>query len=762
MKLLLIILCGVVLPSYAQKVLTGKVVDESNKSVPSATIQVLTTDSAFVSGEVTDNDGNFRIKTLDAGNYILAVSCIGYTKSYINFEMPVTDYMMPMIVLRDDNVLLDAVTVTGSSFIQKDNHLLVIPDKQSVKHAFSGYDLLHNLMIPGLQVDRKEKKVTAITGEATLYINGVKAEMREVENLKPEDIKQVEYYTLPVTGSFVGDNAAINYITKVHQTGGYVTLDGTQNIGYTKGNYNLGAKISDKNMTYTFFAGAAMQKHDGVEQEKQESMALTNELVDCYTHSDDASYKNNQQYAQFKMSHDTEKHHLSASLAFVRNETPLNREREILQYGQNQAQIYQSENLTFNNKKKYSASLNGLFHISDVHEIKAYLTGSYSNNHYNRNYLENELTSITKSKEDLFEFEPYIAYTFQPDKSNSLYSRIWHAHKISSVSYQGDYDYWQHLWNGETVLLVDYTHLFGDKFTLMFGPGISWQNYKLHGDKLFSKLFFRTNSWLRYNMTSKQWIAMGFSMGNNQPGINYLNNVNQTVDRYKILRGNPNLDNTQYLNYYLIYEGTLHRYFNLQGNFGFNQNKHQFYDYYFLEQDKIIHSYDSKESFNVAQADIRISSRFSDNLRTNIGVCYRYMYVPEVKSLSQHSVIASIDINYFIKSFAINAYAKTTEKILNETTRAFIKSPASYGLSVRYSGKNWMAEVGTDNPFTRHVHYREYADYGVYRYNQVQTSRIYQQTAYIKLAYTFDFGEKTSREEKNIDANINSAILKAR
>ena len=228
------------------------------------------------------------------------------------------------------------------------------------------------------------------------------------------------------------------------------------------------------------------------------------------------------------------------------------------------------------------------------------------------------------------------------------------------------------------------------------------------------------------------------------------------------MRGNPNLDNTQYLNYYLIYEGTLHRYFNLQGNFGFNQNKHQFYDYYFLEQDKIIHSYDSKESFNVAQADIRISSRFSDNLRTNIGVCYRYMYVPEVKSLSQHSVIASIDINYFIKSFAINAYAKTTEKILNETTRAFIKSPASYGLSVRYSGKNWMAEVGTDNPFTRHVHYREYADYGVYRYNQVQTSRIYQQTAYIKLAYTFDFGEKTSREEKNIDANINSAILKAR
>ena len=73
-----------------------------------------------------------------------------------------------------------------------------------------------------------------------------------------------------------------------------------------------------------------------------------------------------------------------------------------------------------------------------------------------------------------------------------------------------------------------------------------------------------------------------------------------------------------------------------------------------------------------------------------------------------------------------------------------------------------MAEVGTENPFTKHQHYRGYADYGVYQYNQVRTSRIYQQTGYVKLAYTFDFGKKISREGRNVDTTINSAILKAR
>ena len=36
------------------------------------------------------------------------------------------------------------------------------------------------------------------------------------------------------------------------------------------------------------------------------------------------------------------------------------------------------------------------------------------------------------------------------------------------------------------------------------------------------------------------------------------------------------------------------------------------------------------------------------------------------------------------------------------------------------------------------------------------------QTVYVKLAYTFDFGKKTSRDSNDVDRGINSAILKVR
>ena len=201
---------------------------------------------------------------------------------------------------------------------------------------------------------------------------------------------------------------------------------------------------------------------------------------------------------------------------------------------------------------------------------------------------------------------------------------------------------------------------------------------------------------------------------------------------------------------------------NLQLNFTYNTLSDNLTNDYYIENDKLINSYCSNSSFHKMKAELLCSYRISDNLRTNTTLRYEHMNVPKESRLKEDNFFASLDVNYFIKAFAINIYAKTTERKLDETTLAFIKNPASYGLSVRYSGKNWMAEVGTENPFTKHQHYREYADYGVYRYNQVQTSRIYQQTAYIKLAYTFDFGKKTSRESNSVDRSINSAILKAR
>ena len=732
----------------AQHRISGKIVDEADNGIPSATVQVLNTDSSFVAGSVSDGEGLFVVPEVKEGSYLLSISYIGYVRQLVRVEMPDRDYALPPVVLREDNVALGDVTVTGTSFIQKKDHLLVIPDKQSRKHAFGGYDLLYNLMIPGVTVDRNAKKVQSMAGEAKLYINGVEADMREIQNLRPKDVERVEYYVLPTNGPFSGDAAAINYVLKTYSSGGYVNLDGTQTIGYTKGDYNMAAKLSHNQTSYTLFAGSSVQRHDGLEDERNEYIAFPVDPVTRTMTHEDARYRENQQYAQFKVSHDNAKHNIYAQASYVRDDTPQNDRSESLFYPADASLSSLSQETNVDN-------------VSDKHRIKTYLFGSYSRNHHTRGYREGDFLSHTRVSESLYSFEPYIAYTFEPDKYNSFYGRIFYTHNISSSNYTGDYDSWQHLWSGETFFWFDYTHMFGDKWTLMFGPGASFLNYKLHGEKAHRRFNFQMNTWVRYVINPRHWAGVGVMAYNSSPDIHYLNSVDQTVDAYRILRGNPDLENMSSYQWYAMYEGNIGK-FNLQGKVFYTKHVHAIYTDYHIEGDKLVGTYASDGSFNQVTAEIAASYRLSDHFRTSLTIGYDDRYVPGIDRLNRHNFRVAWDANYFIKSFAINAYAKTKEKRLDETTRAFVTDPASYGFSVRYSGKNWMAEVGTENPFSKQLKYREYADYDVYRYDQVRTSRIYQQTVYVKLAYTFDFGKKTSRDSNDVDRGINSAILKVR
>lgn len=88
-----------------------------------------------------------------------------------------------------------------------------------------------------------------------------------MQNLRPRDIKNIEYYDTP-TGKYAGDVASINYITKERTSGGYVSLDGKQTIGYLMGNYNIGTKLMHGNNSYSGLGGYITQKYDGVKTSK--------------------------------------------------------------------------------------------------------------------------------------------------------------------------------------------------------------------------------------------------------------------------------------------------------------------------------------------------------------------------------------------------------------------------------------------------------------------------------------------------------------
>ena len=749
-----------ILPFYAfaQHRVEGRVNDVEQKALPYASVRLLRADSTYVSGMTADSLGHYSFVDVASDEYLLSFNLLGYKPKCVSVSVRNTDVNVPVVSLESDDVLLSEVTVSGSSIIYKRDRTLIIPDMQQRKHAYSGYDLLYNLMIPGIDVDTRKGTVSNERGAVTVYINGVRADMREVQNLRPKDIEKVEYYDMP-SGVYTGDVASLNYITKTYKAGGYIALDGEQTLGYTAGDYNVGAKLVKGKTSYTFFGGYNMSKHDGTEEEKNEVINFPDEAVHRDRSTENAFYKNNQQYAQFKVNYAEEKYNLFAQAALTRDDTPRSGRDEALRYSSDASQNVNASNWTEEENLKPSLCLDGLFYPTKAQRIHIRAMGSYSDNTYQRNYAEDERLSRTHVDEDYYSFNLLGVYGINL-KNSTLGASIMHDHHITSSTYTGDYDSWQHLWRGETIVYLSYMqHLMNDKWTFLLYPGVSFLNYRLHSQALQRYWTFRTNSWIRYQPNKHHQLLGGFAMGNNQPDISSMNDMDQTVDFLQIKRGNPYLDNPVIQEFFFTYNAKL-KPVNLKLNLWSTILKHNIRSAYFIEGDKLVNTFRSDATYRKWKAELSASCRISDNLRVNGKLRYEKFEYPSIPGVETDNFFASLDMDYYFKSFTLRGWIKSTERTLDDSSLAITKSPCTYGFSLRYNASNWMAEIGTANPFNAHPHYREYLYTDVYQYNQVRTSRIYQQTGYIKLAYTFDFGKKTSKERNNVDRSINSAILK--
>ena len=741
----------------AQNKLYGTV-ENNGKPLPYVTVRLLETDSTFVSGVTTDTLGKYVFSNIEKGNYLVALSSIGYKPAFIQIKMSDKNLEVPLVTLETENVVLGEVVIKGSSFIRKDDHVLVIPDKQQVKHASTGYDLLYNLMIPSIEVNKRTGTVSTFGGEVSLYINGEKADYRDVQSLRPRDIENVEYYDVP-TGKYANDVAAINYIVKKRQSGGYIFADGKQTIGYMAGDYNIGGKVAHGNTSYSFWGGHTMQKYKGSIVDKNETILFPDYTVYRNRETTAGNYRNNQQYMQFKVSNVNKKRNLSAQIALVRNETPSDENYGLLDYSGHYTYSTRSTDSKQEQNLSPSLRLFGNFNIGKNQTLEFTAKGSYTQNDYTRQYTENENNSLSDVKEDLYSFNFSANYNIKLQHQNSIGVDIRHYHNITSSTYAGDYSSWQHLWTGESMFMLNYSQRFGKHFTMILRPGLSWMNYKLHTEDVRRYCSLKTSSRFSYQFNKKQQLTLVADAGVNQPDISYMNNVDQTVDFLQIKRGNPFLDDMQLYNISLLYNGVFGK-LNVVGGTGYSIYTHNVSPIYYLEGDKLIGSYRSDGNIYGLGIILNISYHVTDNLRTKLAFKYLNVQTRKNYNINLDSYSAILDINYFLKDFSINLFGKIPTEKIETTTLIVTKSPATYGASVSWSHKGWYIEAGTENPFTRHSRYREHADYGVYQYNQVQTSRIYQRTGYVKLAYTFDFGRKTSRDKNDVDRSINSAIMK--
>ena len=253
-KLIVAALCLTAMTQTMAQNITGKVMDAKGEPLAFANVVLLNrTDSAFVKGAVSGEDGGFVIDSSGNGG-IIKVTSVGYK----TVCKDCTGENVGIIKMEEDSKMLGEVVVKSSlpKTILKNGGMTTTVVGSVLEKAGTMEHLLDR--IP--KVSAQNGSITVFgRGEPVIYINGRQMRTRsELDRLHSDNIKSVEVITYPGARYAASTKAVIGITTKKIQGEGFgvdATTEGSydekKNIGgygrlnmnYRKNGLELGAYV---------------------------------------------------------------------------------------------------------------------------------------------------------------------------------------------------------------------------------------------------------------------------------------------------------------------------------------------------------------------------------------------------------------------------------------------------------------------------------------------------------------------------------------
>lgn len=654
--------------------------------------------------------------------------------------------------LQPDARQLNEIVVSGNRIIKaSDGHVIALPNREEKRHSFGGIDLLANMMIPGVSVDRSSGKVSAVFGDVTLYINGIKATLQEVKALNVRDIIRVEYYDTP-TGAYIGENAVVNYVVKEYTSGYFGDVSADQKLGYWDGTYGFASKLSHGNTAVQLITDYNFKR-----SQSDRKTGYTNYgLADGYFSENivglDGKTKNGNGNVYVDVTNKTQGRTLRGAAWFNADDTPYSTQ-------------FESVNGLNQNKKTTDKRLQGgmrfisKFDLPAKQSIEFNAAASFTHNDYSYLFENTQSRIFSESSNKLWNMDLTAVYNKTFSRGNSLAVKFIDFYKNSRVDYGYSNIDNSTLWSNEEILFIQYVHPLSKTVRLSVQPGFSALQYKQDSRDLISVFSPRLGVRCSVRLPRNMFLMGTVNVGNSFPNIASLTTAEKRVNDYLILRGNPDIKNTKLYATMWVYGWNTQK-IGLQVMAQYQFNHHIPVSSYQQEGDHIVESWTTDENAGYFNSNISLTYRPLPKLSLMLSGGYNRYDYSGYGSSSVGGVDGRFEIMYYWRDFSISANVSSPQKTLGMDL-AKVKTPWQYGLAVGYSVGSWKFEAGINNPFIKGNHYKFEAFNPVYDYGYELKSRSAGCHGFIKAKFSFDGGKKIQRTELKYEkAKTEDAMLK--
>lgn len=733
--------------------ITGKVIDESdNRSIEYANISLMTPDSTFLTGVATDSNGNFVLKEVKDGDYLLRISCMGYEHLYLTVRNLKKNLELGEVPLSATGVVLEGVTVTASPVIKKTDRQIILPTEMQTKASSNGLTLLRNLQLSRILVNPIDNSINAPGGESVqLRINGREVTQAEIIAIRPADVIRIEYIDNP--GTRYGNAVAVlNYIVKRRESGGSIAADlsnGVSNTGY--GEHNLSARynFNRSEISTTVYWG-------------QRDLKWTRENYESFRFSQ--AYQENKEIGEpTRIKYDNL--NFSLNYSFQENDKQLFNVAFRNQYSDTPHSMSDRISTLYQGETKYTItdltsskvvipSLDMYYqrNLKNKQTIYADVVASYLDSKNERKFLQKASDGADTDVYSHTQGEKYSLigegiYEKQFDQGKFT-GGIKHTQAYLQNRYSGNITDKVSMNTAETYLFAEYqSKIKALDYTVGVG---AMRTYNSQGNYSSQKYIIKPSLSLSYSLNGRWFFRYNGYVSGYAPSLSDLNDISQTMDRYQIRRGNPALKSvTFYANTLTASWQSKYVSVELFGRYSYDHKPIMESTYY--EDNHFIRTTENHRGFHRINLETTIQVRpYKEYISLRITpFLNRYISYGNTYTHTHTNIGLRGNLMAMYKNWVLMAEMNTSNHILWGET--LTKEEKLHTLMAGYNTERWSIAAGVLNPFTKKYEQEKENLSEAAPYRQLAYSRNLSPLFMVNVSFNLDFGKRHDSRHRRIN-----------
>ncbi len=748
---------------HGKFVYKGRAIGSDDEPVVAATVMLLLPkDSTVLTYGVTDSDGRFSIPC-DRKGVLAKLSCLGYKTTYKDFD----SFNVGTILMPEQAIELGQVTVEADNSYLYSDKSVYLPTSRLKNASQTAQDLIMRMAIPQLRIGDEIKTITGQPVE--IFIDFVPASPAELEGMRIEDVKRIEYYDFPTDPRFQGKPHVINFIMQKYEYGGYVKGVYYDNF-VTSRQLSGFAKVQFKKMTFDWGGGAFGMNNKKSYENTVETFRLpqADGSIKEFERNSTTDYSKEirkDYWTSFKALYKSDKSTISNMVSVDFDRSPKQVTEGKLTY--TPEDFESTEYSSFSSNKVKSIIYNGYWYFGLTNGNSITFNPQYAFTQTNQfsTYQENTAgTLLNGANDNSHQASGDLSFVHSFGKVGTLKAMLQGRFLQNRTSYSGSSTLSDKASTSRLGPGVTYSYT-NSKLYGLLGLGLYWDKAK-YGEIVESSMVVPwVNLSLQYAFNQKNSLSLSFEYEKSVPSSSYRSAAVVKVYPLMCYTGNPALVP---FNSFII-----------EGNYAFIPNNMLSFSAFgsaWIVGNRYVYDYEASSTgilrtikqpmgkFIQGQYGIQGSVKLLSNKLRLSAICYMmpaHNGIPYNWTKS-NLIVSGSAYYYFDKVYLGATYSSPSAYADGCMVGTWMTTRESYTFQIGWSNKSWNLRFFTRNPFMK----RRYSMKGV------MNSKYYDSVRYIYLGsnsgffqisgtYTFGFGKKVGADNEAYQAaGASSGILK--